>query len=129
MGNESIEEIPRHRKCRYYVPGGFTEPGKNYCAPNAKTLGEQWEQRQEINVEDCDKCGHYFIGDFNYYIMPEEVYAAVSLEIPYAVGVYCPDGAELRSVKKAKRKDRERPVSEMLLMMFRSAARERRRGD
>lgn len=45
------------------------------------------------------------------------------------VGVYCPDGAELRSVKKAKRKDRERPVSEMLLMMFRSAARERRRGD
>lgn len=82
------------------------------------------------SVEDFhSKNGHNFIGDFNYYIMPEEVYAAVSLEIPYAVGVYCPDGAELRSVKKAKRKDRERPVSEMLLMMFRSAARERRRGD
>ncbi len=31
----------------------------------------------------------------------------------------------LKSVKKAKRADRERPVSEMLLMMFRSAARER----
>ena len=171
MGNESIEEIPRHRKCRYYVPGGFTEPGKNYCAPNAKTLGEQWEQRKEMtrslsllteklinphndpriywakevtfdyssshairvdymkfkpvnntvggiekgdfycyevksSVEDFhSKNGHNFIGDFNYYIMPEEVYAAVSLEIPYAVGVYCPDGAELRSVKKAKRKD------------------------
>jgi hypothetical protein len=82
------------------------------------------------SVEDFhSKNGHNFIGDFNYYIMPEEVYAAVSWEIPYAVGVYCPDGAELRSVKKAKRKDRERPVSEMLLMMFRSAARERRRGD
>lgn len=76
------------------------------------------------SVEDFhSKNGHNFIGDFNYYIMPEEVYAAVSLEIPYAVGVYCPDGAELRSVKKGKRKDRERPVSEMLLMMFRSAAR------
>lgn len=82
------------------------------------------------SVEDFhSKNGHNFIGDFNYYIMPEEVYAAVSLETPYAVGVYFPDGAELRSVKKAKRKDRERPVSEMLLMMFRSAARERRRGD
>ena len=58
--------------------------------------------------------------------MPEEVFAAVSFEIPYNVGVYCPEGTELRSVKKAKRKDRERPVSEMLLMMFRSAARDRR---
>lgn len=47
------------------------------------------------SVEDFhSKNGHNFIGDFNYYIMPEEVYAAVSLEIPYAVGVYCPDGAE-----------------------------------
>ena len=81
------------------------------------------------SVEDFhSKNGHNFIGDFNYYIMPEEVYATVSLEIPYAVGVYCPDGSELRSVKKAKRKDRERPVSEMLLMMFRSAARDRKRG-
>ena len=76
------------------------------------------------SVEDFrSKNGHNFIGDFNYYIMPEEVYAAVSLEIPYKVGVYCPEGTELRSAKKAKRKDRERPVSEMLLMMFRSARR------
>lgn len=80
------------------------------------------------SVEDFhSKNGHNFIGDFNYYIMPEEVYATVSLEVPYKVGVYCPDGSELRSVKKAKRTDRERPVSEMLLMMFRSAARERRK--
>lgn len=81
------------------------------------------------SVEDFrSKNGHNFIGDFNYYIMPEEVYAAVGLGIPYAVGVYCPDGSELRSVKKAKRKDRGRPVSEMLLMMFRSAARDRKKG-
>ncbi len=79
------------------------------------------------SVEDFhSKNGHNFIGDFNYYITPDEAYAAVSLEIPYKVGVYCPEGTELRSVKKAKRKNRERPVSEMLLMMFRSAARDRR---
>lgn len=79
------------------------------------------------SVEDFhSKNGHNFIGDFNYYIMPKKVYAAVSLEIPDKVGVYCPEGTELRSVKKAKRKDRERPVSEMLLMMFRSATRDRR---
>lgn len=81
------------------------------------------------SVEDFhSKNGHNFLGDFNYYIMPEEVYAAISPEIPYKIGVYCPEGAELRAIKKAKRKDRERPVSEMLLMMFRSAARDRKRG-
>lgn len=82
------------------------------------------------SVEDFhSKNGHNFIGDYNYYVMPEEVYAAVSLEIPYNVGVLVPSDdvwRSLESVKKARRKDRERPVSEMLLMMFRSMARERR---
>ena len=65
--------------------------------------------------------------------MPEEVYEQVKKEIPYQVGVYVPDGMNyrgewygLKAIKKAKRKDRSRPVSEMLLMMFRSAARDRR---
>lgn len=76
--------------------------------------------------------GHNFIGDYNYYVMPEDVYVKVSMEIPYGVGVLIPDGKhyngdwyDLKSVRKAKRKDRKRPVQEMLLMMFRSAARDR----
>ncbi|MDE7444774.1 MAG: hypothetical protein K2N15_03605 [Lachnospiraceae bacterium] len=85
------------------------------------------------SVEDFhSKNGHNFIGDFNYYVMPEEVFEKVKNEIPYHVGVFVLDGMHYRGgwhnlkyVKKAKRKDRERPVSEMLLMMFRSAARER----
>lgn len=84
------------------------------------------------SVEDFhSKNGHNFIGDYNYYIMPEEVYAAVSNEIPYYVGVYCNNGlcGQLNSVKKARRKDRERPVSEMLLMMYRSAVRDRRKNN
>lgn len=87
------------------------------------------------SVEDFhSRNGHNFIGDFNYYVMPEDVYEKVKNEIPYGVGVYIPDGMhykgewyELKAVKKAKRKDRPRPVSEMLLMMFRSAARDRRK--
>lgn len=85
------------------------------------------------SVEDFhSKNGHNFIGDFNYYVMPEEVYEKVKDEIPYKVGVYVPVSSTLRgewsglaSVKKASRKDRGKPVSEMLLMMFRSAARKR----
>lgn len=85
------------------------------------------------SVEDFhSKNGHNFFGDYNYYIMPEEVFAKVEKEISYNVGVYVPekknyrgDWYDLKSVKPAKRKDRLRPVSEMLLMMFRSAARDR----
>lgn len=85
------------------------------------------------SVEDFNsKNGHNFIGDFNYYVMPEDVYEKVKNKIPYKVGVYVPDKInfrgswyDLKSVKKAARSDRTKPVSEMLLMMFRSAARER----
>lgn len=71
--------------------------------------------------------GLNFLGDYNYIVMPEDVYQEVSKEIPYYVGVYTSSGGELECTKKAKRHDRTRPVSEMLLMMFRSAARERMR--
>lgn len=86
------------------------------------------------SIEDFhSKNGHNFLGDYNYYVMPEEVFEKVRSEIPYGVGVFVPDGInyrgewyDLKSVKKAKRRDRKRPVSEMLLMMFRSCARERK---
>ena len=85
------------------------------------------------SVEDFhSKNGHNFIGEFNYYVMPEDVYEKVKNEIPYYVGVYIPDGMHyegqwynLKSIKKARKKDRSRPMVEMLLMMFRSAARDR----
>ena len=80
------------------------------------------------SVEDFHS-GHglNFLGDYNYLVMPEKIYATISLEVPHYVGVYVLDGTELTCIKKAKRHDRSRPVSEMLLMMFRSAARDRRR--
>ena len=78
------------------------------------------------SVDDFhSKNGHNFIGDYNYYVMPSEVYQKVSAEIPFGVGVYCPTGGILESVKKARRMNRQRSVSEMLLMMFRSASRDK----
>ena len=84
------------------------------------------------SIEDFhSKNGHNFIGDYNYYVMPKELYEKVRKEIPYYIGVLVPDGinyhgdyCNLKSIKKAKRKDRNRPLSEMLLMMFRSCARD-----
>lgn len=88
------------------------------------------------SIEDFhSKNGHNFIGDFNYYVMPKDVYEKIKNEIPYKVGVLAPEKMnyrgewyDLKSVKKAKRQDRARSVSEILLMMFRSANRDRMKG-
>ena len=86
------------------------------------------------SVEDFhSKNGHNLIGDFNYYVMPYEVYEKILLELPYNVGVLCPEKFEspffgkkttLVTKKNARRANRTRPVSEMLLMMWRSSRRE-----
>lgn len=84
------------------------------------------------SVEDFhSKNGHNFLGEYNYYVMPKEVFESVKDEIPYYAGVFVPDNMnyrgewyDLKSAKKAKRKDRSKPMSEMLLMMFRSARRD-----
>lgn len=77
------------------------------------------------SVEDFrSKNGHNFIGDLNYYVMPEDVFHDVKEHIPYNVGVLIPGMYGLQVVKKPRRKDRDRPVSEMLLMMWRSSRRE-----
>lgn len=78
------------------------------------------------------KNGHNFLGDFNYYVMPRDVYEQIKNKIPYKVGVYVPETRicrgesewySLKSVKKAVRQNRSKSMTEMLLMMFRSAAR------
>lgn len=100
------------------------------------------------SVEDFrSKHGHNFIGDFNYYVMLESIYEKVKKDIPYGVGIHIPDNVQynddkkiflscpdrmcgckcqrhLKCIKKPRRQNRTHPVSEMLLMMFRSAARE-----
>jgi len=69
------------------------------------------------SVEDFhSKNGHNFIGDYNYYVMPEDVYEKVKEEIPWNIGVFVSSMnkhngfMELAQVKKARRLDRERPV-------------------
>lgn len=66
------------------------------------------------SVDDFhSKNGHNFIGDKNYYVMPESVFENVKNEIPYFVGALCPrqvfSGSstyQLVVVKNAKKHDR-----------------------
>ena len=75
------------------------------------------------------KNGHNFIGDYNYYVMTYELYDEVKSEIDWSVGVYAYSDDtsmhdKLTIVRKAKRKDRNRPLNEMILMMYRSNQRD-----
>lgn len=84
------------------------------------------------SVEDFkSKNGHNFIGDYNYYVMTREVFDEISDKIPWDVGVLVISEEQLddcfppfQRIKNSRRRDRTRSVSEMLLMMFRSANRE-----
>lgn len=77
------------------------------------------------SVEDFhSKNGHNFIGDLNYYVMPDGVFQAVKDQIPYNIGAIAPGIYGLQIVKKARRKDRSKSVNEMLLMMWRSSRRD-----
>lgn len=78
-----------------------------------------------FEVKSCredfkSKNGHNFIGDKNYYVMTMETYEKVKTEIPWGIGVYIEDHGELKCIKNAARKNRTRPLAEMLFMMLRS---------
>lgn len=81
------------------------------------------------SVEDFNS-GHgtnFNIGDMTYLVTTEDVYKCIERKVPHWVGFMVPSTdtySGLKVVRKAKPHDRQRPVSEMLLMMFRSANRD-----
>lgn len=95
---------------------GGIERGLFYCY-EIKSCKEDFESGHGLN----------FIGDYNYLVLPEGLYEEIKTKIPYNVGVYEPSDSiwkPLKCVKKAKQVTRKRSVTEMLLMMFRTANRE-----
>ena len=95
---------------------GGIEQGVFYCY-EIKSCIEDYNSGNGLN----------FIGDYNYLVMPRELYEKLSSVLCYGpVGVYIPNENEygLYCVKKAKKRMRKRSVTEMLLMMFRSSNRE-----
>lgn len=105
------------------------KPGNNTVSGIEK--GDFYCYEIKSSVEDFrSKNGHNFIGDYNYYVMPRDVFESVKDEVPYRVGVFCPDNyGWLKSVKKAHRINRVKPMCEMLLMMYRSARRDIKKMD
>lgn len=83
----------------------------------------------EIKISKSDfhsKAIKSFVGNYNYYLMPNDLYEQVKNEIPKEIGVYCYDGKILHLVKKAKKKELVDGIDGQLSYgMIRSLARER----
>ena len=54
---ENMDHMSKHLCCVHHVFGCSKEElGKHYCAPHAKTLGEQWEQKEPLDISKCETC-------------------------------------------------------------------------
>ena len=83
----------------------------------------------EIKISKSDfrsKAIKSFVGNYNYYLMPNDLYEQVKNEIPREIGAYSYDGKTLKLVKKAKSQklidDMDKQLSNG---MIRSLSRER----
>jgi hypothetical protein len=57
----------------------------------------------EIKVSKSDfysKSHHTFVGHYNYYVMPKELYEQVKKDIPSDIGVYTERGVSIKNAKK-----------------------------
>jgi len=94
-------------------PGGI-EKGKVYCF-EVKSCIEDYKSGHGLN----------YIGDFNYIVTLPEVFEKIKEDLKWTpVGVYVYENNKLVCARKAKECDRNYSISEILLMMFRSANRE-----
>lgn len=50
------------------------------------------------------KSAKTFIGDFNYYVMPAELYEKIKDELEWGVGVYVTEGNTIKRIKNSRRK-------------------------
>ncbi len=93
----------------------------------------------EIKITKADfhsKCHNSFVGDFNYYVMPIELYEQVKLEIPNDIGVYVSKEyishqltalEFVKCIKKAKRRkivDRETLKNSMIRSLYREVSKQ-----
>lgn len=97
----------------------FTEPRKAFGCDEV-TIGWYGSERVDFLVyttSDCFYCYEIkvtvsdfhsrnkttFVGNLNYFVMPEDVYEKVKSEIPDEVGAYVLRGKKLVCIKRAKR--------------------------
>lgn len=111
--------------CFEVTIGWFGQERVDYMTFNTKGIWRFYEIK--VSKEDFHSKAHKtFLGHYNYFVMPKELFEQVQQEIPEGIGVYV-GGGEARCVRQAKK--RELAVDEKTLVgsMIRSLSREAER--
>lgn len=86
----------------------------------------------EIKISKSDfhsKAKNTFIGNFNYYVMPNELYEQVKDEIPSNIGVYIGGSCEKRSKHQELKVDEQILKDSMIRSLYREADKQMRSND
>ncbi|WP_083595813.1 hypothetical protein [Clostridium magnum] len=81
----------------------------------------------ELKISKSDfhsEHGHNFVGHFNYYVMPKELYEEVESEIPKHIGIYAWNGSYLSLVKRPKKQELKEDINILKNSMIRSLYRD-----
>lgn len=65
-----------------------------------------------------------FVGNYNYYVMPKELYKEVKQDIPTYIGVYIPNARKLSSIKNSRKQELKLDEKTLKDSMIRSLYRE-----
>ena len=81
----------------------------------------------EIKISKSDfksKHGHNFVGNFNYYVIPKELYVEVEKEIPKHIGVYTWNGRNLKLTKRPRKQELKVDINILKNSLIRSLYRD-----
>lgn len=109
--------------CFEVTIGWFGKERVDYMTYDTKGVFRCYEIK--VTKSDFHSTAHNsFVGDLNYYVMPQELYDEVADEIPKGIGVFVADKFSCYCIRKATRRPRE--VSEETLKdsLIRSLSRE-----
>ena len=84
----------------------------------------------EIKISESDfhsKSNNTFVGNYNYYVMPFELYNKVKDEIPNNIGVLVPEFNTLTSVKQSQKQNLKADFKILFQSMIRSMQRDNSR--
>lgn len=109
--------------CLEVTIGWFGNQRVDFMTMDAKEIFRCYELK--ISKSDFhSEHGHNFVGHFNYYVMPKELYENVKDEIPKHIGVYTWNGSYLSLDKRPKKQELKEDINILKNSMIRSLYRD-----
>lgn len=118
-----IKETSKWFGCLEVTIGWYGKQRVDFMTMDSKEIFRCYELK--ISKSDFNSNhGHNFVGHYNYYVMPKELYEKVKEEIPKHIGTYILDSNSLRLIKKPKKQELIKDIEILKNSMIRSLYRD-----